>query len=109
MASTRPVSPHPNRTRLVFATYDVTMGARWAISTAFLARWTRAAARLTADRNFSRVPAGPFAPPPDTGEVLGLPPSQPTLTFGFGPTCSIPFGLAHRRPAALVDLPAFPR
>ncbi|WP_275414799.1 Dyp-type peroxidase domain-containing protein [Plantactinospora mayteni] len=28
----------------------------------------------------------PQAPPDDTGEALGLPPSQLTLTIGFGPS-----------------------
>ena len=53
-------------------------------------------------------PGGQFDPPPDTGEALGLPPSQLTLTFGFGPSLfDSRLGLGHRRPAALVDLPAF--
>jgi deferrochelatase/peroxidase EfeB len=49
-----------------------------------------------------------LAPPPDTGEALGLPPSALTLTVGFGPTLfDTRFGLGKRRPAALVDLPPF--
>ena len=46
----------------------------------------------------------------DTGEALGLPPARLTLTFGFGAGLFVKggqdrFGLASRRPAALVDLP----
>jgi deferrochelatase/peroxidase EfeB len=54
------------------------------------------------------------APPDDTGEALGLRPSRLTLTVGFGPTLFTDgegrdrFGIASRRPEALVDLPTFP-
>jgi deferrochelatase/peroxidase EfeB len=48
----------------------------------------------------------------DTGEALGLPPARLTLTFGFGAGLfgkdgKDRYGLAARRPAALVDLPKF--
>jgi deferrochelatase/peroxidase EfeB len=48
----------------------------------------------------------------DTGEALGLPASRLTLTFGFGPGLFTSngadrYGLAKRRPEALVDLPHF--
>jgi len=59
--------------------------------------------------------SGPMdAPPDDTGEALDLPPGGLTLTFGFGPTLfrttsgEDRFGIASRRPEALVDLPRFP-
>ena len=54
------------------------------------------------------------APPDDTGEAIGLPPSGLTLTIGFGPALfrdasgKDRFGLAARKPAALADLPHFP-
>jgi deferrochelatase/peroxidase EfeB len=48
------------------------------------------------------------APPDDTGEALGLPPSRLTLTIGFGPSLFGKFGLSARRPEALVGLPEFP-
>ncbi len=54
------------------------------------------------------------APPDDTGEALDLPPGGLTLTFGFGPTLFTAadgtdrFGIARKRPDALVDLPHFP-
>jgi len=43
------------------------------------------------------------APPDDTGEAIGLPPSRLTVTFGFGPTLfrqggKDRFGLADRQP-----------
>jgi len=48
----------------------------------------------------------------DTGEVLGLPPSRLTITFGFGAGLFLKdrkdrYGLAARRPDALVDMPYF--
>ena len=49
---------------------------------------------------------------PDGGSALGLPPSRLTITFGFGPGLFMKngvdrYGLAARRPDALVDLPKF--
>ena len=49
-------------------------------------------------------------PAPDSGEALGLSPARLTITFGFGAGVFIKdgkdrYGLASRRPAALVDLP----
>ena len=51
--------------------------------------WTAAAARMTAGQDAGAIGAVagiPEAPPDDTGEALGLPPSGLTLTVGFGPT-----------------------
>jgi len=79
--------------------------------------WTAAAQRMTAGQD-----AGPIgatagileAPPDDTGEAIGLPPSGLTLTIGFGASLfrgadgKDRFGLAARKPAALEELPHFP-
>ena len=101
----------PAQDRLHFAAFDVTTDNRAALI-ALLQRWTDAAARLTQGE-----PSGVFgptngpydAPPDDTGEAIGLPPSGLTLTFGFGPGlfAAKRFGLRDRRPDALVDLPPF--
>ena len=57
------------------------------------------------------VGGSPLAPPADTGEALGLPPSGLTITFGFGPTLfrssASALGRAARAPAALAPLPRF--
>jgi deferrochelatase/peroxidase EfeB len=50
---------------------------------------------------------------PDSGETVGLPLARLTVTFGFGPGLFIKhgkdrYGLAARRPGALVDMPKFP-
>jgi deferrochelatase/peroxidase EfeB len=51
-------------------------------------------------------------PASDSAEALGMPPARLTITFGFGPGLFTKegqdrYGLADRRPSALVDLPKF--
>ncbi|MFI5061060.1 MAG: iron uptake transporter deferrochelatase/peroxidase subunit [Actinomycetales bacterium] len=103
--------------RLHFAAFDVAAGLDRAGLVELLQDWTIAAARMTQGKPAGKYgPAsGPVdAPPDDTGEALDLPPGGLTLTFGFGPTLFRSsdgrdrFGLASRRPSALVDLPRFP-
>jgi deferrochelatase/peroxidase EfeB len=97
----------PEQDHMVFATFDVTVGDAAGVA-ALLHEWTTASGRLTSGQEL-QGPQGQFSPPPDTGEARGLPASQLTLTFGFGPGLfDGRFGLASRRPAALVDLPTFP-
>jgi deferrochelatase/peroxidase EfeB len=105
----------PQQDRLHFVAFDVTTDDRAALA-GLLRAWTAAARRMTAGRDAGPVGAvdgGPYAPPDDTGEALGLPPSGLTLTVGFGPTLFTDaggadrFGLAARRPEALAELPAF--
>ncbi|NKZ05645.1 iron uptake transporter deferrochelatase/peroxidase subunit [Actinomadura latina] len=104
----------PVQDRLHFAAFDVTTGDRDRL-VRMLKEWTDAAAAMTAGEPVGdgAVAGSPVAPPDDTGEALGLPPSRLTLTIGFGPTLfekdgEDRFGLKARRPAALVDLPHFP-
>ncbi len=96
----------PEQSRMVFAAFDVTATGVLALK-GLLGTWTKAAVRLTAGEPVDG-PSGLFAPPADTGEALDLPPSNLTVTVGFGPTLfDDRFGLATRRPAALVELPPF--
>jgi deferrochelatase/peroxidase EfeB len=96
----------PEQARLVFATYDVSGVDRSGLADLLVA-WSEAAERMTAGQSVAG-PSGPFAPPADTGEAVDLPPARLTLTLGYGPTLfDDRFGLADRRPAALVDLPPF--
>ncbi|MQA97066.1 MAG: deferrochelatase/peroxidase EfeB [Streptosporangiales bacterium] len=99
----------PVQDRLHFAAFDVITDDR-AELVRVLKEWTRAAALMTAGRPAGdAVPKVAEAPPDDTGEALGLPAARLTLTVGFGPSLfDDRFGLAARRPAALVDLPHFP-
>ncbi|CAL9432919.1 putative deferrochelatase_peroxidase EfeN [Streptomyces sp. enrichment culture] len=98
----------PVQDRLHFAAFDVTTEDRAAL-VGLLKDWTEAARRMTAGRAVGEGAYGglPEAPPDDTGEALGLQPSRLTLTIGFGPSLFTRFGLAGRRPEALVDLPKF--
>jgi deferrochelatase/peroxidase EfeB len=95
--------------RLHFAAFDVKTDDR-AQFVQLLKDWTAAARRMTAGKTVGKGAYGglPEAPPDDTGEALGLPPSRLTLTIGFGPSLFEKFGLADKRPSALVDLPKFP-
>jgi deferrochelatase/peroxidase EfeB len=104
----------PAQDRLHFAAFDVTATSR-AELVMLLRTWTAAAAAMTQGRPVGNGTPLPYdAPPGDTGEALGLPPSRLTLTFGFGPTLFRDaggrdrFGLADRQPSALRRLPHFP-
>lgn len=106
----------PAQDRLHFATFDLTTTSR-AELVELMRSWTAAAARMTAGKGAGELgPVGGLydAPPDDTGEAYGLPPSGLTITFGFGPSLfgstdtGDRFGLATKRPARLVDLPHFP-
>ncbi|BCJ52097.1 peroxidase [Actinoplanes sp. NBRC 14428] len=106
----------PAQDRLHFVAFDVITKDRERLVT-MLKEWTAAAARMTAGRDAGEIGAVggvPEAPPDDTGEALGLPPSALTITVGFGPTLFRDasgrdrFGIAAKRPPALDDLPHFP-
>jgi deferrochelatase/peroxidase EfeB len=101
--------------RLHFASFDVADISRSDLI-GLLKDWTAASARMT--QGLGVGPDGAVggsldAPPDDTGEALDLPISGLTITFGFGPTLFAAedgtdrFGLAGKRPAALIDLPHF--
>lgn len=105
----------PAQDRMHFCAFDVTTDSK-ADVVAMLQEWTLMAERMTAGQETTpdgAVGLNPYAPPTDTGEALGLPASQLTLTIGFGPGFFAKdgkdrFGIADRRPAPLADLPKFP-
>jgi deferrochelatase/peroxidase EfeB len=101
----------PAQDRLHFVAFDVITSDRAELAE-LLQEWTAAAARMTQGKEagaLGAVGGVPEAPPDDTGEALGLPPSALTLTVGFGPSLfDDRFGLADRKPAALKPLPKFP-
>jgi deferrochelatase/peroxidase EfeB len=101
--------------RMHFASYDVADISRSDLI-GLLKDWTAAAARMTQGRDVGpdgAVGGALDAPPDDTGEALDLPAAGLTITFGFGPTLFTAedgtdrFGLASKRPEALIDLPHF--
>jgi deferrochelatase/peroxidase EfeB len=101
----------PAQDRLHFAAFDVS-DITAAELQELLADWSYAANRMTAGSGAGRYGAvdGPYdSPPDDTGEALDLPPAGLTITVGFGPSLfDERFGLAAKRPDALIDLPHFP-
>jgi deferrochelatase/peroxidase EfeB len=98
----------PQQDRLAFAAFDVTTTDVDDLRT-LLAQWSAAAAQVAAGKPVGAVETAPESPPIDTGEAMGLPPSQLTITVGFGPSLfDARFGLARRRPAALADIPPLP-
>jgi len=116
---------------MYFAAFDLTSKNRDDVIK-LLKAWTAAAARMSEGETAQPLESGlklavtPAAPKggdadetpdaglraADTGEVLGMPPSRLTITFGFGVGLFLKdgkdrFGLAARRPEALVDMPNF--
>jgi deferrochelatase/peroxidase EfeB len=96
----------PAQDRLLFGAFDV-MTERRSDLVALFRHWTSAGTQFATGRQIGRNDVE-VAPPDDTGEALDLSPARLTITFGFGPSLfDGRFGLASRRPAALIDLPAF--
>jgi deferrochelatase/peroxidase EfeB len=110
----------PAQDRLHFAAFDL-VTERASDLQALLRIWSDAAATMMAGRPIGAGAApvlygddtATIPPSSDTGEALGLSAARLTITFGFGPTLFTRdgqdrYGLAARRPEALIDLPAFP-
>jgi deferrochelatase/peroxidase EfeB len=101
----------PIQANTYFAAFNLATTKREEV-VALLRTWTEASARMTRGESAVALRSDPDAPSVDSGEVLGLPPSRLTITFGFGPGLFIKdgqdrYGLAARRPEALIDLPRF--
>ena len=94
-----------------FAAFDL-LATKRADLAAMMRGWTDAAARMARGETARPLGADGPAPPADSGEALDLPPARLTVTFGFGPGLFLKdgqdrYGLAARRPAALIELPRF--
>ncbi len=101
----------PMQSSLYFGSFDLATDSRQDVII-MLQNWTVAAARMSA--GLAAVPGeqDDDRPPLDSGEAVGLNPSNLTITFGFGPDMfsfagKDRYGIAAKRPAALVDLPGF--
>ncbi|MDI2125114.1 iron uptake transporter deferrochelatase/peroxidase subunit [Yinghuangia seranimata] len=104
----------PVQDRLHFVSFDVITEDR-AKLVRLLQQWTAAARAMTQGQAVGKgaVDGIAEAPPDDTGEAVGLPPANLTLTIGFGPSLFVKdnkdrFGIAAKRPVALAELPPFP-
>jgi deferrochelatase/peroxidase EfeB len=102
----------PAQDRLQFAALDLTTTRRQDVAD-LMRTWTDAASRMCAGDTAAALATDAAPPPADSGEAIGLAPARLTITFGFGPSLfsadgADRFGLASLRPAALIDLPAFP-
>jgi deferrochelatase/peroxidase EfeB len=94
-----------------FASLDVTTSSKEDLITLFK-EWTHASALMSEGKPIGELTSNEFLPPKDTGEVEGLSASNLTITFGVGPSLfekdnQDRFGLKHKQPKELVDLPAF--
>jgi deferrochelatase/peroxidase EfeB len=101
----------PPQTNTYFVAFDLVAKTADEV-TAMLRLWTYAALRMTAGETTRPMGDDLSIEGPDGGSALGLTPSRLTLTFGFGPGLFVKdgvdrYGLAAKRPAALVDLPKF--
>lgn len=101
----------PLQRHTYFAAFDLT-AAKAAEVAKLLRLWTDAAARMAAGQTAEPLGKDLNVPAADTGEALGLGPARLTVTFGLGAGLFVKdgkdrYGLAARRPAALVDLPRF--
>ena len=126
--ATTPVQGHT-----YFAAFDLATIHRDDVAN-LLRAWTAAAARMGQGRTaqtlagrlqsisaggdagptegYGTAPQPGAAPAADSGEALGLPPARLTITFGFGAGLFVKdgrdrYGLAARRPDALIDMPRF--
>jgi deferrochelatase/peroxidase EfeB len=99
----------PAQDRLFFASFDLLTESPAELRE-LMREWTGAAAEMTAGEMIGDVNDMELAPPDDTGETVGLLPSNLTVSFGFGPGLfeKRGLGLAGKRPAALREIPALP-
>jgi deferrochelatase/peroxidase EfeB len=101
----------PAQTNSYFAAFDLVAKTVDEVTT-MLRLWTDAAQRMTAGETARPLGDDVSIVGPDGGSALGLAPSRLTITFGFGAGLFVKngvdrYGLAARRPDALVDLPKF--
>ncbi len=106
------IATAPLQRHTYVAAFDVVTTDRGALAN-LLCLWTAAAAAMASGQPLDPMAAqDPAQPPLDSGDVLGLPAARLTLTFGFGAGLFVKagsdrFGLAAKRPPALVDMPIF--
>jgi deferrochelatase/peroxidase EfeB len=99
----------PVQNRLFFASFDLETDSKTELRE-LMEKWTKAAVEMSEGKMIGSENTDGPAPPDDTGEALGLPASNLTVTFGFGPSIfdRPGLGLSAQRPAVLKPLPPLP-
>jgi deferrochelatase/peroxidase EfeB len=99
----------PPQKYTVFMAYDLTTATRADLQV-LLARWTAAIAQLVKGAPIGNpAPTNPGAVALDSGEAISLGAQGLTVTVGLGPgVFDSRFGLSHKRPALLKQLPDLP-
>jgi deferrochelatase/peroxidase EfeB len=98
----------PAQDRLAFGALNLVAGVTAAQVRAMLQNWTKAAVLMTQGQLVGDT-TSLNAPPVDTGEALGSPVSNLTITIGYGPSFfDQRLGLQAKKPAALTELPTLP-
>ena len=97
---------------IYFMAFDLTTSKRGEV-VALLKAWTQLSARMAEGATAAPLGSDPALAPTDSGDTVGIGPKRLTITVGFGPGLFLKdgvdrYGLAARRPTALVDLPHFP-
>jgi deferrochelatase/peroxidase EfeB len=99
----------PVQDRLFFASFDLETESKAELRE-LMEEWTKAAVEMSEGRMIGTENDVLLAPPDDTGEARGLPASNLTVTFGFGPSLfeRPGLGLAAQHPEVLKPLPPLP-
>jgi deferrochelatase/peroxidase EfeB len=99
----------PVQDRLFFASFDLETESKAELRE-LMEAWTKAAQEMSEGRMIGTENDVLLAPPDDTGEARGLPASNLTVTFGFGPSVFARpgLGLSSQRPQVLKPLPPLP-
>jgi deferrochelatase/peroxidase EfeB len=101
----------PSQAHTYFAAFDLTTSNRADLIKLFQ-QWTLAASRLSQGQPADSLLVDPTHPASDSGDALDLSPARLTITFGLGSGLFMKdgkdrFGLAAKRPEALIDMPRF--
>jgi deferrochelatase/peroxidase EfeB len=101
----------PAQDRLFFASFDLETESKAELRE-LMEEWSKASVEMTEGKMIGTYSGNheELAPPEDTGEAVGLPASNLTVTFGFGPSVfdRPGLGLASRKPEVLKPLPSLP-
>jgi deferrochelatase/peroxidase EfeB len=99
----------PAQQNAVFASFDVTAKATPQSLRKMLSNWTTACDDMVHGSLITvHTPGTDSDSPNDTAEVIDQNPGNLTITIGYGSTLfTAAHGLASRKPARLIDIPAF--